>query len=230
MNPLILGAIIVQYLISRASRKAGAIVGFLITTGILIWGLSVYAQSNMLYKYYITFFGIRLSQTAFLLLCLVWYAFDVREFVRASKAEDAKTLGAGQMPGEIPPPAQGVAEDLYISLKRAEELGDSGKLEEAAYVLEEALSTDPSYAPQIAGDPYEIYTAQQTEPPSGYALLVHLAGKTGRKELAIKYFTRMLDLNPKEPDSSRQAAREAKIEKEAMKIAQERGISWKWWE
>lgn len=39
-NPVIIGALIVQSLISRGSKMAGAIVGYLITTGIAICGSS----------------------------------------------------------------------------------------------------------------------------------------------------------------------------------------------
>lgn len=42
MNYTILFALMVQSAIAQASRTAGAIVGFLITTGILLWGLDAY--------------------------------------------------------------------------------------------------------------------------------------------------------------------------------------------
>jgi len=87
MNYAILVAIIIQSLIARASRIAGAIAGYIITTGVLLWGLSVYDEGNA-----IAFFGAELSQQVFVLLCLAWYAFDTWEFVKARAA--TKTEGA----------------------------------------------------------------------------------------------------------------------------------------
>jgi len=118
--------------------------------------------------------------------------------------------------------------DLASHLQQAESLALSGDLEQAALVLEEALSANPAWAPRIAGFPCQTYLAQ-SEPISGYALLVHTAGKMGRKALALQYFRRMLELNPECPGDARQAAREAGIEREAKKVAREKGVSWKWW-
>jgi hypothetical protein len=80
MNPIILIAIVLQVFISRASRMAGAIVGYLITTGILLWGISLYSVGSG-----IAFIGIPLSEPAFLVICLVWFGFDTRAFLRAQK-------------------------------------------------------------------------------------------------------------------------------------------------
>jgi hypothetical protein len=55
----------------------GAIAGYAITTGIMLWGVSVYGDGG-----HIAFFGIPLSQQGFVLLCLVWYGFDTRTFLR----------------------------------------------------------------------------------------------------------------------------------------------------
>ena len=59
---------------------AGAIVGYLITTGILLWGISLYSVGSG-----IAFIGIPLSEPAFLVICLVWFGFDTRAFLRAQK-------------------------------------------------------------------------------------------------------------------------------------------------
>jgi len=80
-NPIIVIAILVQSFVARTSKIAGAILGFVITTGILVWGLSLYAVGSG-----IIFFGIPLSQEFFILLCAVWYVFDVRGFLRARRA------------------------------------------------------------------------------------------------------------------------------------------------
>ena len=85
-NPAIIVALIVQSIVSKASRRAGAVIGFLITTGILIWGLGSYSDG-----YQIAFFGIPLSLPVFLLACLVWYGFDTKEFMASQK--EAEELG-----------------------------------------------------------------------------------------------------------------------------------------
>lgn len=84
-NPVIVGAIIGQSLISRASRIAGAVAGYAITTGILLWGLSLYSGGDQ-----IALFSIPLSQPVFLLSCLVWYGFDTKEFFAAKSVMTAR--------------------------------------------------------------------------------------------------------------------------------------------
>jgi len=80
-NPVIIVAIVVQSFISKASRVAGAITGYVITTGIMLWGLSLYSEGSQ-----IAFFGVPLSQSAFIVLCLVWYGFDTKKLVAAKEA------------------------------------------------------------------------------------------------------------------------------------------------
>lgn len=58
--------------------------GYVITTGIMVWGVSIYGDGRQ-----IAFFGIPLSQQGFVLLCLVWYGFDTRTFLRVNN-EPAK--------------------------------------------------------------------------------------------------------------------------------------------
>ena len=79
-NPVIIGAILVQSWVSKASRVAGAILGYLITTGIFLWGLAIYGDHGQ-----IAFFGVPLSQPVFVILCLVWYVFDTFTFIAARK-------------------------------------------------------------------------------------------------------------------------------------------------
>ena len=57
-NPVIIIAVIIQALVTKFSRIAGAVMGYLITTGILLWGLSLYREGDQ-----IAFFGIPLSNT-----------------------------------------------------------------------------------------------------------------------------------------------------------------------
>ncbi|MFQ5602748.1 MAG: hypothetical protein ACE5HS_05715 [bacterium] len=83
MNPAIIIAIVIQSLIARASRMAGAIVGFLITTGIFIWGLGLYTDGDA-----IAFIGIELSQPVFVVACLIWYGFDAAEFIKARNIQE----------------------------------------------------------------------------------------------------------------------------------------------
>ena len=96
MNPIIIVAIIVQSFVSRANRMAGAILGFVITTGILLWGISLYAQGGE-----IAFLGFPLTQPVFFIVCAVWYGFDVRSFMRA-RALSGRTVMAPP-----PPPPTG---------------------------------------------------------------------------------------------------------------------------
>ena len=86
MNPIIIIAIIAQSFISKASSMAGAITGFLITTGIFLWGLSLYSGGSG-----IIFFFVPLSETVFIVLCLVWYGFNIRRFISARKVAVARS-------------------------------------------------------------------------------------------------------------------------------------------
>ena len=83
MNPVILVAIIVQVIIAKVNRMAGAAIGFIITTGILIWGISIYSEGNA-----IAFFGNALPKGVFIIAIIVWYIFDWRELSAARKAAE----------------------------------------------------------------------------------------------------------------------------------------------
>ena len=84
-NPVIVVAIIVQIIVSKISRLTGAVIGYLISTGILLWGISVYQQGNQ-----ITLFGIPLAEPFFFIACLVWYGLDTVEFISAKKQRAIK--------------------------------------------------------------------------------------------------------------------------------------------
>jgi hypothetical protein len=92
LNPIIIIAIVAQSFISRSSRMAGAIVGFIITTGILLWGLTLYSAGSG-----IIFFAIPLSEAAFIVVCLIWYGFNVRAFLRARKLASPPPQLGGQL-------------------------------------------------------------------------------------------------------------------------------------
>lgn len=79
-NPVVVGAILVQGVVAKSSRIAGAIAGYAITTGIMLWGFSIYSDGAQ-----IAFFGIPLSPPVFIIACLVWYGLDTKEFIAAKK-------------------------------------------------------------------------------------------------------------------------------------------------
>jgi hypothetical protein len=79
-NPVIVIALIIQTLIAKKSRGTGAVVSYLITGGILVWGLGVYAQGDG-----ILFFGVPISLPVFVGLCVFWFAMDTRELIAANK-------------------------------------------------------------------------------------------------------------------------------------------------
>ncbi len=81
-NPVIVVVIVIQIIVAKFSRKAGAILGFVITTGILLWGISVYGNGDK-----IALFGIPVSEPIFLLACLVWYGLDTKEFMGVNKPQ-----------------------------------------------------------------------------------------------------------------------------------------------
>jgi hypothetical protein len=89
-NPVIIVAVLIQMVVSRVSRIAGAIMGFVITTGILLWGVVIYGAGGQ-----ITFFGIPFSFPIFIVACLVWFGFDVRELALAIQTRQA-AAGAGE--------------------------------------------------------------------------------------------------------------------------------------
>ena len=94
MNPIIIIAIVAQSFLSRASRMAGAIAGYIITTGILIWGISLYNAG-----YGIAFLGIPLNEPLFFVACIAWYGLDTRAFLRArSIANRQAQAAAAQTP------------------------------------------------------------------------------------------------------------------------------------
>jgi hypothetical protein len=94
LNPVIVAAVFVQVIVAKFSRMAGAVIGYLVTTGILLWGLSVYGQGGQ-----IALVGIALSQPAFLIACLVWYGFDTFEFMVARKDTSAVKQAPVAEPG-----------------------------------------------------------------------------------------------------------------------------------
>lgn len=90
MNLVVVLAIIAQSAVSRINRLISAVMGYVITTGILLWGVGVYSDDGA-----IAFFGIiELSLEIFLILCLVWYIVDTFELISAllERARIRRTL------------------------------------------------------------------------------------------------------------------------------------------
>ena len=79
-NPVIVIALIIQALIAKQNRRNGAVVSYLITGGILVWGLGVYAVGDG-----ILFFGIPISLPVFIGLCIFWFVMDTKEWIAANK-------------------------------------------------------------------------------------------------------------------------------------------------
>jgi hypothetical protein len=95
VNPIVIIAIIAQSMIARTNRMAGAIAGFVLTTGILIWGLSLYSAGSG-----IALLGIPLSQPIFLIVCVAWYGFNTKAFLGARKAAAVRAAQAPQFPDQ----------------------------------------------------------------------------------------------------------------------------------
>jgi hypothetical protein len=83
MNFVILFALIIQSAIAKSSHKGGAIVGYLIITGILLWGLSVYAAGG-----FITLFTFPLSKSFFMGACIFWYLANTKELFKGGAIEN----------------------------------------------------------------------------------------------------------------------------------------------
>lgn len=94
-------AVFAQILVSHTSRVVGAIIGFLVTTAILLWGMSLYRSGVG-----ITLVVFTLTEPGFFLFCAVWYFYDLRALKRAKTWvrtwEDNQQVSAlpyGMMPG-----------------------------------------------------------------------------------------------------------------------------------
>ena len=73
----VIGGIILSIFISRINKLVGGIVSFLVTTGILVFGLSLYAEPG----WTLMIFGIEISKGVFIILIIVWYAFDIKQIL-----------------------------------------------------------------------------------------------------------------------------------------------------
>jgi len=80
MNPIILVAVVAQTLIAKFSKPLGAFVGYAVTTGMLIWGLSLYDHGQQ-----VAVFGAPLPRELFWVWCLFWYGYDTKVAIEAVK-------------------------------------------------------------------------------------------------------------------------------------------------
>ena len=76
--------VIISIVVSRINKFYGGIVGLLVTTGILIYGLNVYSKPG----WTLTFFNIEISQGLFLVFIAIWYFFDIKQIIAGKKEGD----------------------------------------------------------------------------------------------------------------------------------------------
>jgi hypothetical protein len=72
-----IAAVVIQGFVSMNYRRASAVLGFVITTGFLVYGL-VKTGNNAMIPIHV----FMLDRTRVLIVCAVWYLFDVIEAVR----------------------------------------------------------------------------------------------------------------------------------------------------
>jgi hypothetical protein len=96
---VIIVGVIISIFASRANKLVGGVIGCLVTTFILIFGLQAYTHSG-----YITILGIPLSEGLFVLVILIWFGFDIKQIanglkeqgiVKQIRAEAAEKLRSG---------------------------------------------------------------------------------------------------------------------------------------
>jgi len=198
ISSIILGSIVVK-LTSGGTGESGIIVGFI---GMLSFIGIVFAGLVVAYMY---------------------------SSIKKEKSEDDKSKCKFELKSDF---NQDFINDQFSNtkkledyLRQAEFLGKSGDLEKASELLEQAYNINPQWAFRIAGNPASSFGNPQFYKPSGYGLLVELSSRNGKRNLSVLYLKRMFELNPERPDLAWQAARSAKIIKEATLIAQNLGIS-----
>ena len=154
-NPVILVAIILQAIVSRSSRIAGAVLGYVITTGILLWGISLYGDGDQ-----IALFGIPLSAPIFFLACLVWYGFDTREFTAARK-QASGTKEDEQLSQDD------VIERDIAALRKAKSAPDDKSASQLKYQCSkcgESISEDAKICPHCGDDVSELVCSNCKKP------------------------------------------------------------------
>ena len=113
-NPIVVVAVLIQSAIAKKSRQNGAFAGYAVTTGLLLWGLSVYgAVSSM------ALLGIEVSQPVFIGFCLSWYAFDTKELILAKRQRPTQPQSTvSSVPSSTIPANQANAGNLASELDK----------------------------------------------------------------------------------------------------------------
>jgi len=79
MNWVILGGILITGAISKTKPKLAGWLGVVLTTAVLLWGLSIYGEAGKA----VSFFGIGLSRMAFLAFMGVLYGLSLAQLRKA---------------------------------------------------------------------------------------------------------------------------------------------------
>jgi ABC-type sugar transport system permease subunit len=83
-----LAAVIIQWFLTRVSRRNGAVFGLVGTSAIFLLGINIYSHTG-----YVPFFIIHLSWGVFILVCLVWYLFDIYKILTLPAITSLPILG-----------------------------------------------------------------------------------------------------------------------------------------
>jgi hypothetical protein len=78
MNPIILLAVLGQTVLANISKPLGALAGYAITTGMLVWGLGLYSHGHA-----VALFGNAAPKELFVVWCLFWYGYDTKVAIEA---------------------------------------------------------------------------------------------------------------------------------------------------
>jgi hypothetical protein len=105
---IILAGVVIQSMISKSSKVAGAITGFVITSFLFLWGLLAYGSGDAM-----VFSGIELSQGMFIMFCLGWYAVDTGTLVSAIRE---RRTAAASVPESQAFQAEEPKDDIDITL------------------------------------------------------------------------------------------------------------------
>jgi hypothetical protein len=111
--------VVISIVVSKVNKFIGGIVGLLVTTGILIYGLNVYSKPG----WTLTFFNIEISQGIFLVMIAVWYFFDIKQIIAGKKegdvVRDLRTQAGEKLRSGIAP--KDVVNQLALTVQIADE-------------------------------------------------------------------------------------------------------------
>jgi hypothetical protein len=111
--------VVISIVVSKVNKFIGGIVGLLVTTGILIYGLNVYSKPG----WTLTFFNIEISQGIFLVMIAVWYFFDIKQIIAGKKegdvVRDLRTQAGEKLRSGIAP--KDVVNQLALTMQIADD-------------------------------------------------------------------------------------------------------------